>query len=166
MGGDGADVFESLGRYDEALIAAQKDVYNMCIDPFILTQSYVTIGRCQAKLGRPKEATAAFEAAITEAQLCGLPFLEMLAHRDFIVHVLNENGRRRQSQLAALGLAISRMVLPAAEYTAVLGEGLDAEAAVAAFRAQQERGSTAGKGEGGNNKEGRGAPWWCGGRAT
>ena len=135
MGGDAADVFESLERYEEAIVAAERDIYMMSTICFVLCQSYVTIGRCQAKLGRPQEATAAFEAAIAEAQLCRVPFVEMLAHRDFIVHVLDKEGKR-ESQLAALGGAIRQMVMPAREYTAVLGAGLDAEAAVAAFEAQ------------------------------
>ena len=73
--------------------------------------------------------------------MCELPMLEMLAHRDYIVHVLDGEGLR-DSQMAALGSAISRMVMPAREYTAVLGSGIDAEAAVAAFEAGGAGGST------------------------
>ena len=39
--------------------------------------------------------------------------------------------------MAALGGAISRMVLAPGEYTAVLGSGIDAEAAVAAATARE-----------------------------
>ena len=61
-------------------------------------------------------------------------YLEMLARRDYIVHVLDDAEGRRDSQLAALGGAISRMVLPPGEYASVLGpSGIDAEAAVSAF---------------------------------
>jgi hypothetical protein len=107
----------------------------VCLQPFVLIESHMAVGRCHAKLGRPQEAAAAFEAAIAHAQLCELTWLEVLARRDFIVHVLDAEGRR-DSQMVALGGAISRLVLAPSEYTAVLGSGIDAEAAVAAFRAK------------------------------
>ena len=129
---DCADVFESLERYEEAITAAQVDIKNYEIFPPAIVQSYNAIGRCQAKLGRPEEATAAFEAAIAEAHDCELPFLELLARRDFIVHVLDAEGRREE-QMAGLGGAISRMVMAPGEYTAILGSGIDADAAVLAF---------------------------------
>jgi tetratricopeptide (TPR) repeat protein len=129
--GDGAEVFESLGRFEEGIVAAQRDLICNPVSPFTRIQSQLAIGRCHAKLGRAQPAEEAFQAAIAEAKRCELPFLEMLAHRDLVVHVLDAAGRREE-QLAALGGAISRMVLPAGEYTPLLGSGLDAEAAVAA----------------------------------
>merc|ERR1712046_128351 len=136
MGGDCAEVFEELGLYEEAITAAQTDIQNFPCHPFLLTQSYSAIGRCQAKLGQMREATVAFESAIDEAHRCELPFMEMLAIRDFIVSVLDTQGKRgsqgkRQSQMAALGGAISMMALPPSRYNDILGAGLDAEAAVA-----------------------------------
>jgi hypothetical protein len=133
-GGDCANVFESVGRYEEAITAAQTDIRNYEIHPAVIIQSNNAIGRCQAKLGRPELATAAFQAAITEAHDCELPFLELLARRDFIVHVLDAEGRREE-QMAPLGDTISRMVMAPGEYTAILGSGIDAEAAVAACAA-------------------------------
>jgi hypothetical protein len=128
-----AEVFESLGRFEEAITAAQADIRAYSIQPVVLVQSHTAIGRCHARLGQAQEAAAAFEAAIAEAQGCTLHYLEMLARRDYIVHVLDAEGRR-DSQLAALGGAISRMVLPPGEYASVLGpSGIDAEAAVSAF---------------------------------
>ena len=127
-------MFESLERYEEAITAAQTDIRNFECQPVVLVQSHTAVGRCQAKLGHPKEAEAAFEAAIAEAHRCEFPFLEMIARRDYIVHVLDQDGRR-DSQLAALGGAIRRMVMAPSAYTAILGSGLDAEAAVAAFDA-------------------------------
>ena len=97
----------------------------------MIVHSHAAIGRCQAKLGKPGEARTAFDAAIAEARRCELPFMEMLAHRDLILHVLDAEGAR-ESQMAALGGCISRMVLPPGEYTAVLGSDLDPEVAVAA----------------------------------
>ena len=133
-GGDAVEVFESLGRYADGVIAAQKDISEYPLIPTLQAQSHTALGRCLAKLGRLEEAEQAFNTAIDFAQRALLPFVEMLAHRDLIVHVLDGDGRR-ESQLAALGGAISSMVLPAAEYTSVLGAGLDAESAVAAFKA-------------------------------
>ena len=110
-----------------------------------------------------REAAAAFEAAIEVARTCELPFLEMCAHRDYIVHVLDAEGRREE-QLAALGRAISRMVLPPGEYTAVLGSDIDGEAAVAAFEshawvAKWCDGAGGETGEGGEVRQLRRRPW-------
>ena len=151
--GDCAEVYERLERYycnnddmnsnnrctryEEAIIAAQADINNYPCNPLLLTQSHMAIGRSAAKLSRPAVATKAFEAAITEARKSEIPLWEMLAIRDLIVHVLDAQGQR-DSQLPALGRAISRMVLPPREYNAVLGEGFDADAAVHAFKAHRE----------------------------
>ena len=120
-----------MGRFSEGIAAAQADLENYAAHPIPTIQSNMAIGRCQAKLGRPAEAAAALEAAIAEAKLCELPFAEMLARRDYIVHVLDGQGRR-ESQMAALGGAISSMVLAPREYTPLLGAGIEAEAAVLA----------------------------------
>ena len=136
-GGDCAEVFESLERYEEGLAAAQADLKHYDQYPPMSIMSGAAIGRCQAKLGRPEEAAAAFKAAIITARRTEFPFLELLARRDYIVHVLDAQGAR-DAQMAQLGDCISRMVLAPAAYTTVLGEGLDAEAAVAAFNAQRE----------------------------
>ena len=134
MGGDGADAFESCGRFEEAIVAAAADSRNWRhTNPVIHTQSCAVAGRCHAALGRAAEAVAAFECAITEARRCEMPFLELLALRDMIVHVLDKEGRREE-QMAALGGAISRMVLPPSDYTAILDAGLNAEEAAALFR--------------------------------
>ena len=62
-------------------------------------------------------------------------FYEVFAHRDLIVHVLDAAGRRDE-QLAGLGGAIRRNALAPGEFTPLLGSGLDAEVAIAAFNAQ------------------------------
>ena len=52
---------------------------------------------------------------------------EFIAHRDFIEHVLDAQGRR-QEQLAALGACINKMAMEPAAYTELLlSLGLDAE---------------------------------------
>ena len=83
------------------------------------------------RLGHAAEAETAFQAAIAEALRCRLHFLEMLAHCDYIEHVLDPAGRREE-QLVALGACIKKMVSAPGEFTALLGHGLNAEAAVAA----------------------------------
>ena len=137
VGGDAVEVFESLGRFADGEIAARKDISEFPLIKTLQAQSHTALGRCLAKLGRAEEAEQAFNAAIEFAQQALMPFAEMAARRDLIVHVLDGSGRR-ESQLAALGGAISSMVLPAAEYTAVLGAGLNAESAVATFKAAAE----------------------------
>ena len=87
---------------------------------------------------RSPPAAAAFEAAFAEAQRCELPFVEMLARRDFIVHVLSgeQDSEQRKSELAKIGNCISKMVMPAREYKAVL-DPLDPLVAKEAFNAQK-----------------------------
>ena len=127
-------MFESLGRYDEAIVAAQTDIQNWQCHAVLLTQSYAAVGRCSAKLGKMSEAVAAFEAAIDQAHQCELPFMEMLARCDYCEHVLDAQGKR-DSQLPLLGRAINAMVLPPSKYNAFLCAGIDADAAVEAFHA-------------------------------
>ena len=97
----------------------------------------MAVGRCQAKLGKIEEATVAFETAIDKARQCEVPFLEMLAHRDFIVNVLDGQGKRGE-QMVALGECISHMVLQPGDYSAVLGSGIDGAAAMSAFKASRK----------------------------
>ena len=137
-GGDCAEVFESLGRYEEAITAAQTDVRNYDLFTTLFVQSHAAIGRSQAKLGRADEAAVAFETAILKAREWELPFHEMLAIRDFIVHVLDQDGKR-ETQMVPLGGCISRMAMQPADYTDILGCGIDAEAAVTAFKSDQGR---------------------------
>ena len=79
----------------------------------------------------------AFDKAAAEAVAFRMPFWEMLVRSDLVVYVLDGAGRRDE-QMAPLGRCIAAMVRPAAEYTELLGAGLDAEAAVAAFQAGSE----------------------------
>ena len=95
-------MFEELGRFEEAITAAQTDIRNFVCVSILRAQSYTAIGRSHAKLGNVNEAVAAFEAAIDEAHRCEVPFQEMLARRDFIVHLLDGQGKR-ESQIVALG---------------------------------------------------------------
>jgi tetratricopeptide (TPR) repeat protein len=134
--GDGAvaaEVFETLGEFENGLVAADTDLRCMPHHPFIQIEAGVARARCLAKLGRLEEAEAAFEKAIADAAAFRFLFWEMLARRDLVVHVLDGAGRRDE-QLVPLGRCIAAMVRPAAEYTEVLGAGLDAEEAVAAFQ--------------------------------
>ena len=132
-GSDSAEVFESLGRYDEAIIAAEADIAHYSCFPPVIVQSLTAVGRSQAKLGRQQEAAAAFEAAIEKARKTEYPLFEMFAHRDYIVHVLDAQDKR-DKQMAVLGECIRRMVLRPDEYTTMLGSGIDAEAAIAACK--------------------------------
>jgi tetratricopeptide (TPR) repeat protein len=134
--GDGAvaaEVFETLGEFENGLVAADTDLRCMPHHPYIQIEAGVARARCLAKLGRLEEAEAAFEKAIADAAASRFPFWEMLARRDLVVHVLDGAGRRDE-QMAPLGRCIAALVRPAAEYTEVLGAGLDAEVAVAAFK--------------------------------
>ena len=78
-----------------------------------------------------------WETAIATAKRTEFPFLELLARRDFIMHILDAQGAR-EAQMAPLGDCIKRMVLEPAAYNDVLGASIDAEAAVAAFDAARK----------------------------
>ena len=135
-GGDCALVFESLGRLDEALVAAQTDIRLWVFHAPLRVQSLTTMARCQARLGRLGEAQASFEAAVAEAVRCELPWFELLARRDFIRHVLDAQGKRDE-QMLGLGRCIDRMALEPADYDAVLGTGLNAATAMAELARQK-----------------------------
>ena len=144
-GADAAEVFEQLGEFESAIVAADADMAGWPFAPLIGIKCRLVQGRCHAKLGRAGIAEAAFRLAISEAKRIGAVIYEALAHRDLIVHVLDDKGTRA-TQLAGLGSAIKRMVLPPSSYTALLGAGLDAEDAGKAFVASNVidalRGST------------------------
>ena len=127
-----AEVFESLGEFENGIIAAETDCRVLATHPIVLIEANASRGCCLAKLGRTTEAEESFMAAIEVAVVFQVPFWEMVVRSDLVVFVLDAQGRREE-QMAALGGAISCMVLPPAEYTQVLGSGIDAEAAVAAF---------------------------------
>ena len=114
------------------MYVVQVDIKNWPCHAPLLTQSYTAIGRSEAKLGNIHKAVDAFEAAIDEAYRCEMLFLEMVARRDYILNVLDGQGKREQ-QVVPLGRCLSRMKLPPEEYSVVLGSGIDAAAAVAAF---------------------------------
>ena len=105
----------------------------MPICPHSIVQCYAGIGRCHARLGHSAEAESAFKMAISEARRCRLYFLEMLAHCDYIEHVLDPKGCRHE-QLPALGTCIKQMISKPCMFSALLGSGLDAESAVAAAK--------------------------------
>ena len=134
LGNGAAEVFEAMEHFEKAIVAANVDIGRYTINPVVLAQTQTTAGRCLAKLSRTDDAAAAFEAAIEVAVRSQMPFFEMLAHRDYIVHVLDAQGKR-DSQLAALGGCIACMKVEPSAYTPILGAGIDAEAAVAQFRA-------------------------------
>ena len=91
----------------------------------------------------PCPTQAVFRAAISEAKRIDAHLYEMFAHRDLIVHVLDAKGTR-DTQLAQLGEAISRMILPPSRYTPLLGAGLDAEVAVNEFNSCADKDLQAG----------------------
>ena len=97
------------------------------LTPFLQVCSLMAIGRCHARLGRTGDAEDAFTLAISEAHRCELFMFEFIAHREFIEHVLDAQGRREE-QLAVLGACINNMAMAPAAYTELLlSLGLDAD---------------------------------------
>ena len=136
-GFEAGEVFEQLGDIESAMVAAEADLASWPFALMNLLDNRSLLGRCCARLGRMDEARAHFESVILLARSTGAFFYEMLAHRNYIVHVLDAEGKR-DSQLAELGGAITKLVLDPAEYTPLLGASLDADVAVAAFRARAQ----------------------------
>ena len=128
--GDAANVFESLDELDNAIKAANADLSRLRFHAFTQVGTRVDLGRCYAKLGRMDDAERTFKEAIAEAQRCRILFFELFAHRDYIVYVLDAAGRREE-HLPALGACIKKLACAPSEYNAILGAGIDAEAAVA-----------------------------------
>ena len=102
--------------------------------PFLEVHLHATLGRCHAASGDVGAAEADFLAAIEAARRTALHFCEAMAARDWIVSVLDAQGRRVEG-LVVLGGALKRLVLPPGRYSALLGSGIDAEEAVAAAAA-------------------------------
>ena len=132
-----AEVYERLDppQYETAIFVAKWHIEKLWRSPYVIVEGQMVIGRSCAKLGRTADAEVAFVEAIAAARRYAFLFLEFLAIRDFIVYVLDGAGRRDE-HFAALGGVIERMVLPASEYMEALDcAGLDAQAAVAAYKA-------------------------------
>ena len=130
MGGDAVEVFESLGQYEDGIVAAKADFERLPFHFGLRIQSQAGLGRCHAQLGRATEAETAFKWAIAEARRCHMCLLELFAYVDYIKHVLDPAGRRDEA-LPGLGACILQMASRPDEFNALLGDGLDAEAAVA-----------------------------------
>ena len=57
VGSDSADVFEALGKFEEAIVAGETDIRNHETAPFVLIQSHAAIGRCHAgRVRRPGQS--------------------------------------------------------------------------------------------------------------
>ena len=128
-----AEVFESLGEFENGIIAATKDISTFSTHVYVFIEANASRGRCLAKLGRTADAEDALNTAADAAMRFAMPFWEMLVRCDLITHVLDPMGRRDE-QLAPLGKCIDGMCRPPMEYTSILGSGLDAEAAVIAHK--------------------------------
>ena len=131
MGG-AAETYLALGECENAVICATADIDSKEHRLFgeLRTMAFISLGRAKARLGRAEEAASAFQRAIEHAQLCHLRYFELIAHRDYIVHVLDPQGRR-SDHLPALGACLRTLVLPPAAYWPILGEGMDPEEAAA-----------------------------------
>ena len=129
-------MFESLDDHENGVIAAYADIERLPLHPHLLIQSHAGLGRCHARLGRTDAAETSFKVAIAEAKRCRLHFLEMLAHCDYIEHVLDPAGRREE-ELPALGECLTKMASKPEEFSFLLTQGIDAQVAVETFLATQ-----------------------------
>ena len=135
FGNCAAAVFESLGEYENALVAANAQANEQPHLPEHQIEANATRMRCFAHLGRMTEAKEAYNAATKMARRIGLGLVEVFLRRDFIVNVLDPNGQR-QEHVAALGGSLSRLVGDSSQYTAMLGAGLDSNVSLEAFLEQ------------------------------
>ena len=127
-----AAVCEKHGQPADALLYLQKALRVDPSDPTTdlrpTTQGHghALRGRLLATQGKIEEAEAAFEEAIEVSHRTGLRLLEMFAVRDLKKCVLDSNGRGDEGN-RRLKAVLKEMKGPAAELTALLGGGLDAD---------------------------------------
>lgn len=96
--GDTAEVFEALGDYASGVAIANVSIQNFPYNPFLTTQSYAAIGRCNAQLNKGEEAKEAFEKAIAEAHRCGIKLPELLYLQDYITSNLAPASKSLSAQ--------------------------------------------------------------------
>ena len=130
------NLVSQTGEYENAIVCAIADID--CKEKRLFADlrvtAYISLGRAQSRLGRTEEAEISFQSALAHATLCHLYYLELIAHREYIVHVLDPQDRRSE-QLPALGACLNKLVLSPAAYEPILGAGIDAEAVAALARA-------------------------------
>ena len=83
-GGDIAEVFEALGEYANAVTVANIEIHHLPFNPFLQSQSYAALGRCNSKLNKNEEAKAAFEKSVAHAKECRIKMMELFYLQDYI----------------------------------------------------------------------------------
>ena len=137
-------MFEKLARLEDATSSAQISLGRWPFNAVLTTQVRALQGRCFARLGRLDEAEVVLRAAIDSAHHGRAHFLELTTRRDYIVAVVDRRGGgsphdSRATELPFLGKVVAAMPRSQTlELTAVLGSGLDAAAALEAFRTNSD----------------------------
>ena len=90
--GDTAEVFEMLAEYANAVTAANVDIQLCPFNPFLQSQSYAALGRCNSKLKKNDEARAAFEKSVAHASRCRIKLMQLFYLQDYISSGLAPEG--------------------------------------------------------------------------
>ena len=127
------ELLEWQGRLEDAVHCARIQAGHFPHNPFLQAYADLVVGRVAACHGNWDQAEVSFNIATKRYHRSQTPFLEMMAQRELIVHVMDPQSRRA-SQLPMLGAAIAKMeprLLPV--LTEAMGHGLDASAALESF---------------------------------
>ena len=134
-----AEACEKMGLYEQGLDFAEKAASNIDITqggsfmPSVQWRGYRTKGRCLVAMGKPEEAEAAFELALSSIKGFEYFLLEALCLRDLKVLVLDQNGRSAEGS-TRLKAAICTLLGDApvteqlVELKASLGDAIDLSA--------------------------------------
>jgi hypothetical protein len=98
-GGCQAEVFGTLGMYEDGIRAAAIDIANNPYNPCMQILSPMAIGRCQSQLGRPAESKAAFGQALFQAKRLKFRLLQLLVVRDCMACNVSGNSAEDVEQL-------------------------------------------------------------------
>ena len=131
------EVFERLGRWDDAIYVADLTREQAPFNPFAQVDCALVTARCLAAQGEVGTARHHFDQAIAEARRARLYFAEMFCIRDCWASDCDRGtsaGATGPAPLVALGRAVESLsAKQLTTYTSLLGHGIDAEKALAAY---------------------------------
>ena len=130
-----SEAFELTGQPDQAIISADVWLARAPHNPVRRIDELQVKGRCLAKTGDVEAASACFVAAIRIARRTELFFVELLAARDYFVHVFDRMPapKCKVRWMVMLGRPVARLANKPGYYSQFLGHGLAADAAVEAW---------------------------------
>ena len=132
-----SETFELLGQPEQAIISADIWLARAPHNPVRRVDELLVKGRCFAKTGDVEAASTCFVAGLRIARLSELFFVELLAARDYFVHVFDRMPapKSKARWMVMLGRPVARLANEPGHYSRFLGHGLAADAAGEAWAA-------------------------------